>query len=290
MPDLLVIDPLVAFCPGFLDNGSMGAVMKSLKRLAGKHNCAVLVNHHNRKGGERDNVESVSGAAAITNLARRAIMPVPMAAEEATKFGVMPSERFRYFRLADAKRNLTPPATDDCWYKLESVTLPNAEPPFYQNGDNVQVVTRVTLSAAAAAADPDMMKMKLAVLKLIKAGKALNGERVPYSPSMAGAANSRTVLKDAMAAAGSASSKQWKSEDLQATVKNIIKEMQGCGWITTEDWKGDKKGMGVPDDCPLLNCNLGEVVKEVKASPASTKPLDGREFSASLDELVEDGE
>jgi hypothetical protein len=130
--------------------------------------------------------------------------------------------------------------------------LPNAEPPFYQNGDNVQVVTRVNLSSAAAAADPDMMKMKLAVLKLIKAGKVINGEKVPYSPSMAGAANSRTVLKDAMAAAGSASSRQWKSQDLQATVKNIIKEMQGCGWITTEDWKGDKKGMGVPDDCPLL--------------------------------------
>jgi RecA-family ATPase len=74
-PDLLVIDQLVNFCGGgnMNDNAVMAQVQRTLKRFAGKYNCSVGVVHHNRKGGDAESQESVSGAASIVNLSRRTI-------------------------------------------------------------------------------------------------------------------------------------------------------------------------------------------------------------------------
>ena len=80
-PDVIVLDPLVSFCGGgnMNDNAVMSLAMRKLKEIAAGHNdCAVLIVHHTRKGGDAGNVEAISGAAAITNLARRAIMPAPL--------------------------------------------------------------------------------------------------------------------------------------------------------------------------------------------------------------------
>ena len=51
-PDLLVMDPLVALCGGgnINDNAAMSLVMRNVKRLAIKHDCAVLIIHHTRRG------------------------------------------------------------------------------------------------------------------------------------------------------------------------------------------------------------------------------------------------
>ena len=58
-PDLLVLDPLVTFCGGgnMNDNAVMAQVIRELKRLATKFDCAVLVVHHTRKGAEDGNAE-----------------------------------------------------------------------------------------------------------------------------------------------------------------------------------------------------------------------------------------
>ena len=121
-PDLLVLDPLVTFCGGgnMNDNSVMSQVMRELKRMAAKFDCAILIVHHTRKSADKKgtddgNAEAVSGAAAIVNLARRAIMPVPMAKDEAVENGVSPLQRFRYFKLVDAKSNFAPRATDSPW-------------------------------------------------------------------------------------------------------------------------------------------------------------------------------
>jgi hypothetical protein len=121
-PDVVMLDPFVVFCSGgnMNDGPVMAQVMRKLKSLAIKYNCSMLVVHHNRKGGERDDQESISGAAAIVNLARCAIMPVPMAKEEAKEFGVLPSERHRYFRLVNAKPNFTP-KSEEPLYQLHSI-------------------------------------------------------------------------------------------------------------------------------------------------------------------------
>jgi hypothetical protein len=113
-PDLLVLDPLVVFCGGgnMNDNAIMSLVMRKLKALAAKYDCAILVVHHTRKGKTLNDAagepEAISGAAAIVNLARRALMPVTMTDSETKQFGVLPSQRRQYFKLADAKSNLAP--------------------------------------------------------------------------------------------------------------------------------------------------------------------------------------
>ena len=55
-PDCIVLDPLVAFCgSGNMNDTVMSEVMRELKSMAAKFNCAVLVVHHNRKGGDAGN-------------------------------------------------------------------------------------------------------------------------------------------------------------------------------------------------------------------------------------------
>ena len=238
-PDLLVLDPLVAFCGSGDINASavVAPVIRELKRLATESNCAVLIIHHTRKGGEKDNAEAISGSAAMVNLARRALMVVPMTVDEATKFGVLPSERWRYFKLVDAKSNFAPRSADSPWYLLHSVELPNAEAPVYPFGDNVQAVQRVNLSVLQAALPTAAdQKIQHAILDLVDGGKMIDGVSYPYSPSLAGAQNARPVLDDAMRAVATATApQQWQPDDLKAVIQRTIKKMKNDGRLFEEE-------------------------------------------------------
>lgn len=239
-PDVVILDPLVALCAGgnMNDNAAMSLVMRQLKRLAAQYNCAVLIVHHTRKGGDVGSAESISGASATVNLARHAIMPVPMTVDEATKFGVLPSERFRYFKLVDAKSNLAPRSADSPWYQLCSVELPNPEPPIYPLGDGIQVVVRANLSPSSGAPNADVQKIHRTILDLVERGKMIDGQPYPYSPSAAGADNERALLDDAMSAARSATApRQWLLDDLKSIVNGAIKKMKTDGWLISRDMK-----------------------------------------------------
>jgi hypothetical protein len=63
-PDVIVLDPLVSFCAGgdMNNNSVMSSVMRKLKEIAARNECAVLIVHHTRKGGDAGNVETISGA------------------------------------------------------------------------------------------------------------------------------------------------------------------------------------------------------------------------------------
>ena len=113
-PDVIILDPLVALCThgNMNDNPSMSLVMRALKGLAAEFDCAILIVAHTSKAGEAGAANAVSGAASIVNLARRAIMPVTLSAEEAIPLGILLSERLRHFKLIDAKSNLAPRSTD----------------------------------------------------------------------------------------------------------------------------------------------------------------------------------
>ena len=240
-PDLLVLDPLVAFSGGgnMNDNAVMAQVIRELKRLATKFDCAVLIVHHTRKGAEDGNPEAISGASATVNLARRALMPVPMTKEEAEHFRVLPSDRFRYFKLVDAKSNLAPRSADSPWYRLHSVELPNPEPPVYPHGDNVQAVQRVNLSTQLGAPPTtDEQKIQDAILNLINRGKMIDGRSYPYSPSAAGASKERALLDDAMAAVRDTTvPREWPPEDLIAATKGAIKKMKNEGLLVEKELK-----------------------------------------------------
>ena len=191
------------------DNAVISLVLRKLKALAVKFDCAMLVVHHTRKGRSTgddpaEEAERIGGAAAIVNLARRAIMPVTMTDAETKAYAgsVLPSERFKYFKLADVKSNLAPLSAEAPWYELASVELPNAEPPTYPHGDRVQAVkrARLTRQKAGSPLGSEQLAIRFELMKLIDRGVMIDGETVPYSPNSTGKNNQRAILDAAMAA------------------------------------------------------------------------------------------
>ncbi|WP_426437533.1 AAA family ATPase [Bradyrhizobium genosp. P] len=258
-PDVIVLDPLVALCAGgnMNDNSSMSLVMRALKRLAGDFDCAALIVHHTRKGGDVGSADAISGAASIVNLARRAIMPVPLSAEEAAALGILPSQRASYIKLVDAKSNLVPRSTDLPLYRLRSVELPNAEPSIYPFGDNVQAIVReLQPSQAAGAGSTDDQKIRQAILDLVKRGKTIDGKAYPYSPSTAGAANERCIMEDAVTSAQAVTApRQWVPGDLEALVKAMIKNLLKEGALASRPIAGSgrfRRAQGLHTDPTLV--------------------------------------
>jgi hypothetical protein len=242
-PDLLVIDPLIALCGGgnVNDNAVMSLVMRKLKRLAIKHSCAILIVLHTRKGGDLSSADAISGASAIKDLARRAIMPVTMTEVEAKAYVLLPSERFQYFRLVDAKSNLAP-HSDEAWYKLENQELPNAEPPTYPHGDRVQAVVRVKLTQSkTSAAGEEQLSIRFELLKLIERGITIDGETVPYSPNSTGKNKIRSILDEAMNAVKWVSQGQeYAPSDLRAVAERELEALKREGWAVVEKIKKER--------------------------------------------------
>lgn len=178
----------------------------------------------------------IGGASAIVNLARRAVMAVPMTREEAPELGILPSERLGYFKVVASKSNLAPASDSAPWYKLCGVTLPNAEPPVYVHGDGVQAVARVQLPLINRASPSNDLNIRRAILDTVARGKLLDGQRVQYSPNVSGAKNQRALSDDAKAAAAAATApRQWQPGDLEAVVVRAIKAMKAEGWLVDEE-------------------------------------------------------
>jgi hypothetical protein len=248
-PDLLVLDPLVVFCGGGDMNGTiMSLVMRKLKALAVRFDCAILIVHHTRKGrpGSDDpaeQAERISGAAAIVNLARRALMPVTMSETDAKFYSVLPSQRHQFFKLVDAKSNLAPLSAEARWYELASVELPNSEPPICPNGDRVQAVKRAHLTRenATSPLGPEQLVNRFELMKLIDGGLVIDGEKVPYSPNSTGNNKKRAILADAMAAVEQATpDREWYSRDLRATVERELEALKHDGWVIVEKIKNGR--------------------------------------------------
>ena len=249
-PDVLILDPLVAFCGGgnMNDNSVMSQVLRELKRLATKFDCAILIVHHTRKGRAANDdpageAERISGAAAIVNLARRALMPVTMTEFEANFFSVLPSERLQFFKLADAKSNLAPLSVQARWYELASVELPNSEPPIYPNGDRVQAVKRPQLTRhnATSSLGSEQLVIRFELMKLIDRGLTIDDEKAPYSPNSSGNNKKRAILDDAMAAVERVTAdRQWLPRDLRATVERELEDLKHDGWVIVEKIKNGR--------------------------------------------------
>lgn len=247
--DIVVLDPLIAMCGtgNMNDNAVMGTVMRSLKLIAQRHRAAFLVLHHTRKGVDTNSADSIGGASAIVNLSRRALQIASMTHEEAARNGVLPSDRCSFFRIVASKSSLVPATPDSEWYRLISVTLPNSEPPEYPNGDNVQAVERVVLPIRDARISQVERAVAGAVLALVKRGKKVADGLVPYSPSLAGAANKRSLLDDAVAAAMAATRNNISQVDMASLVLRLIKSMIADGRLiqtTIADGKF-RRGLGL---------------------------------------------
>jgi RecA-family ATPase len=238
-PDLIVLDPLIALCGGgnVNDNAVMSLVMRELKKLAMKYNCAILIVLHTNKGGDLTRADAISGASAIVNLSRHAVMPVTMSEAEAKTFGLLPSERRQYFKLVDAKSNLAP-LSGEKWYKLENQELTNPELPTYPHGDRVQAVVRANLtpSKASSAADPERQTIRFEILKLIERGLMIDGKTVPYSPNSTGKNKMRAILEDVIAAVKRVSGdREYSPTDLRAVAERELEAVKHDGWVVVEE-------------------------------------------------------
>jgi len=170
-------------------------------------------------------------------------MPATMTDSEAKLYHVLPSERLRYFKLADAKSNLAPLSADAPWYELANVELPNAEPPTYPNGDRVQAVKRASLTRqrGVCPVSPEQLTIKFKLMKLIDQGFAVEGERVPYSPNSTGKNNKRAILSDAEAAVQQVTpEREWLPADLRATVERELEALKQDGWVVVEEIKSGR--------------------------------------------------
>lgn len=164
-------------------------------------------------------------------------MPVPMTDEEATYYNILPSDKWRFLKVVDAKANNSPRTGNTPWYELHSVELSNPEPPIYMNGDSTQVAVRVELEAGTTAIlknensmGPEVQK---ALLDLIDQGITIGGKQIPYSPTVAGAKNDRSVLAAAMAVVHDKSARKWGPKDLEAITKRAIDGMKAARWLIT---------------------------------------------------------
>jgi hypothetical protein len=126
--EVIVIDPFVNCVQcGENDNNTMARIVEAWATLAEKHDCAIVLVHHVRKGASgRDGytVEDARGAGAMINSCRSVRVLNTMTKEEGERAGV---ERHRsYFRIDGGKVNLVPPPEDSEWRKIISIDLENA--------------------------------------------------------------------------------------------------------------------------------------------------------------------
>jgi AAA domain/Primase C terminal 2 (PriCT-2) len=292
-PSIVILDPLGTFCPVGLNlNGLMGQVMLRLKRLAKKHRCAILIVHHTRKDGDLTNTDAIGGASAIVNQARVAIMVARMTEEEAKKFkGILSSEKWRYFRIVDAKTNLAPPAPDDQWYQLVSHELPNAADP-YPKGDGIQVVDKADpaqLNASPVASSTDDAA-KRAILK------EAHSADPPFSPSSRGGSH-RYIVPRVLDAVRQATGMHWPERDLIKHIECLVREMMSAGWLRVEDVKvaGNKrKGVVVdyprtpwPDD--FTDTELDHEITDALAADQTCNAEQPRQFVKSSSKSTERG-
>jgi len=126
--DLVILDPFVkSHAVVENDNTAMDAVVQILANMAAKHDIAIDVPHHTRKGttGPGD-ADSGRGASAMKDAARLVYTLTRMTSEEAKNLGIAEKDRRYLIRMDSAKVNIAPPLEEAKWFKLVGVPLGNA--------------------------------------------------------------------------------------------------------------------------------------------------------------------
>lgn len=172
-PDVLILDPLVELhTAGENDNTALRLVIAHLRAMAKRHDCAVVLIHHTRKGSLAGDPDSLRGASAIVGACRIVLTVTPMTAEEAVSLNIASDLRKRFFRVDSAKANYSP-ATDADWYELCEYEL--------DNGDLVAAASPWAPPAAAAAPRGPSEE----AMALLMAEVARGTDQGPYSPRLA---------------------------------------------------------------------------------------------------------
>lgn len=153
-PDVLILDPFAELhTVDENDNTGIRAVMAEFRVLAQRHNMAVVLVHHTRKGSAAaaGDAESGRGASAISSAARIVLTAVPMTTEEEKGFGLPEGQRQYLFRLDGAKSNYAR-LTQAEWFERQARELDNGEPvaavqPWTPPKDSVSTDARAAIVA-----------------------------------------------------------------------------------------------------------------------------------------------
>ena len=131
--DVAIFDPFVRFHSCAETNQVFDAIVDRLGKICIAQNCNVEIDHHTRKiaPGQEITVDDARGGGALVNSARSCRVLNRMTSDEADQARISKSDRERYLKICNGKRNMAP-AEDAKWFRLASVYIPN--------GDNVQAV------------------------------------------------------------------------------------------------------------------------------------------------------
>jgi hypothetical protein len=169
-PDVIILDPLAELHTAEENNNTaLRHVLAYIRSLTQRFDCAAVVIHHIRKGGEAGDMDAVRGAGSLVGAARTVFTVTPMSPEEADTFGIAHAQRRGFFRLDNAKANYVE-AGEAAWHELQGYELDNGE-----------------IIAAALPWAPDVSQRPMVepdTLALIMAAVARGTDQGPYSPRL----------------------------------------------------------------------------------------------------------
>ncbi len=171
-PDVLVCDPLAELHTSEEnDNTALRAEIAEFRKLAVKHNIAVIILHHTRKGSSTSpgDPDIARGASAIIGAARIVLTVTGMAEADAQEIGVPTDHvaRSRHIRMDDAKANYTA-LRDAEWFEKTAYPL--------DNGEWVAAAVPWTPPAAKLASQSELSAIATAIEKGAPSGEPWSGK------------------------------------------------------------------------------------------------------------------
>ena len=161
-PDVVILDPLVELHDrDENDNTEVRRVMAHFRSLAVKHDVALVLLHHTRKGtaAAAGDPDSARGASAVIGAARIVLTVTTMAEPDAQAFGIPVDQRQNYFRVDEGKANYSALGQAD-WYEkvvhvLENGDAVMAPAPWIPPVDVIDLNTRAAILSDAEAGSPE---------------------------------------------------------------------------------------------------------------------------------------
>lgn len=173
--DLLIVDPFAeTHDVNENSNDEIKTVAGLYRRIAIECNCAVLLVHHTRKGGnaseksneQNSNADSARGGGAQIGVVRRMFTLAKMDSGTAAKLNVPDNQRYWFIRFDDAKTNITAPSQDAQWFKFQSIALNNGTG-LYKEGDKVGVLCHKTIEEIQSSGVDEMKSDRVVLLSRI---------------------------------------------------------------------------------------------------------------------------
>jgi len=128
-PDVIMLDPFSELHDADEnDNTAVRAVVALLRFFAQRHNLAVSLLSHTRKGSadSAGDMDIVRGASSSVAAARLVLTVLPMTKDEAKEFSISEDLRRRFVRMDSAKSNYAPASSAE-WFELTEYELDNTE-------------------------------------------------------------------------------------------------------------------------------------------------------------------